>query len=146
MRKDEKREHIYILPGQEDIFSWLDSASEPEKMRQEIILEETECISAPVAPIDDDLSFMLDGDTQLSFIDNDEWWREHWCGMPEYITGYVGPWKSISIHFRNREDMLEFADLIQQRMTNDTRSVWYPMKPNRDAISMGWVDDEAMRW
>lgn len=63
---------------------------------------------------------------QLSLIDVEEWWEEHWQGMPEFVQEDLMPWRSITVHFRNREDFDKFAELVQQRMTKLTPSIWFP--------------------
>lgn len=53
-------------------------------------------------------------------------WKEHWVGMPEFIQEDLAPWKQLTISFENYEDMQEFSMLVGQKLTPDTRSIWYP--------------------
>ena len=55
-----------------------------------------------------------------------DWWREHWVGMPEFIQEDLTPWKSITVHFESRAHMKSFAALVDQTITDKTRSLWYP--------------------
>lgn len=55
-----------------------------------------------------------------------DWWEDAWKGMPEFNQGDLSPWKSLIIHFGSREDMAEFALLVEQRIGSRTRSIWYP--------------------
>ena len=34
--------------------------------------------------------------------------------------------KTIFIHFEDKEDIKEFSELIDQRITSKTQSIWYP--------------------
>jgi len=52
-------------------------------------------------------------------------WQE-WKGMPEFSQEDLTPWKTISVHFKNKEDIADFAKAINQRITVKTRSTWYP--------------------
>ena len=55
-----------------------------------------------------------------------DWWREHWVGMPEFIQDDLTPWKSIAVHFESRADLAAFSKLVEQTLTERTRSIWYP--------------------
>lgn len=58
-------------------------------------------------------------------------WEKEWEGMPEFKQQDLHPIQSVMVHFRNREDREQFAQLIEQRITDDTVSLWYPrMAPN----------------
>jgi len=60
--------------------------------------------------------------------------NEEWKGMPEFEQEQVA-YRSIHVHFRNENDIQEFAKLIDQRLTEKTRSIWYPIleiKPTKD--------------
>jgi hypothetical protein len=123
-----------IISGQSDIFSFLGDKPSPVIELMEgvvsaelVVTEEQEAMdAAPVAQATDDHAFVFDGDVQLSFVDSDEWWKEHWWGMPEFIQDDLEPWKSMYIHFACREDMVEFARIVGQSLTADTRSIWFP--------------------
>ena len=52
--------------------------------------------------------------------------NQEWVGMPGYRNENQAPWKSILVHFENRADLEAFAALVGQRLTGDTRSIWYP--------------------
>ena len=60
------------------------------------------------------------------FFDIPERWEDEWQGMPEFIQEDQSPFKTIFVHFENREDMLLFAELVDQRLTTKTQSIWYP--------------------
>ena len=78
---------------------------------------------------------------QLGFIDFDEWWKVEWQGMPEFVQCDVGPWKSMYVHFRSREDMLEFGKVMDQRLTVDTPSIWFPQHVKEVVINKAYVDE-----
>ena len=46
--------------------------------------------------------------------------------MPEFIQEDLSPRRTISIHFKNEEDVEKFADLINQKITPAQQSLWYP--------------------
>ena len=49
-----------------------------------------------------------------------------WQGMPEYNQEDKTAFQSIHLHFKTKEDVVEFAKLIEQTITESTRSIWYP--------------------
>ena len=49
-----------------------------------------------------------------------------WVGMPEYVSEDQESWGRVVVHFANEEDQQKFAALIEQPMTEKTRSLWFP--------------------
>ena len=52
-----------------------------------------------------------------------------WSGMPEFNQDDQTPFQSLHCHFANAEDRDKFAALIGQKVTDDTRTIWYPPAP-----------------
>lgn len=63
---------------------------------------------------------------QTPLFDKGEWWHEHWKGMPEFVQKDLTPFKTIYLHFENRADMEAFSELVGQKITLNTQSIWYP--------------------
>lgn len=63
---------------------------------------------------------------QPPLFDKGEWWEQMWKGMPEFIQEDQEPVKSILVHFETRADMESFAELVKQRITLNTKSIWWP--------------------
>lgn len=95
----------------------------------------------------DDPEFLLDVSMsemptgQMAFIDDDEWWKVEWQGMPEYVQDDTTPWKSLYVHFRCREDYDEFGRVMQQRLTSDTSSIWFPIEVRQVVYTKAYVDE-----
>lgn len=151
---DSKISSTENLPGQSDIFEFLNSIK-PVLIREELIEQassDVETIAEPIIQqqhvqpltnenLENDLVFFTQNNNQLSFVDHDEWWKEHWMGMPEFNQDDTKPWKSIHVHFRSYDDLQAFAELIGQRMTANTPFVWYPLMPRENRLLMGYVDE-----
>lgn len=91
------------------------------------IIQTTDTISVPSA--DDPNTGKLPGfedPEQLSLLEVEPDWRIHWRGMPEFEQRDLEPWSSLTVHFACRRDRNDFAKLIGQTITDDTRSVWVP--------------------
>ena len=57
--------------------------------------------------------------------------RGEWQGMPEFEHGPKGI-RSIIVHFKTPEAVQEFARLLDQKITDQTRYVWHPaVEPER---------------
>lgn len=68
-----------------------------------------------------------------------EKWEDMWTGMPEFVQNNLEPWKQIIINFENEHDMLEFAKLVNQKITPRTQSIWYPAITPEKVIDKKWV-------
>lgn len=52
--------------------------------------------------------------------------QDLWQGMPEYTHEDLEPEQSVKVHFASKEDREAFSKLIDQKITDKTRSLWYP--------------------
>ena len=51
---------------------------------------------------------------------------EHWGGMPSYNNEDQKPHKTLIVHFETQEAVDKFAGLVEQTITENTKSIWYP--------------------
>lgn len=49
------------------------------------------------------------------------------------------PFRTISVHFKNREDMIAFSKLVNQHVTLHTKSIWYPKVERAQMADKRWV-------
>lgn len=63
----------------------------------------------------------------------------HWQQMPEFNQQDQSPHYSVTIHFRNEEDVAKFFALIEQRRTK-RKSYWYPEAKFRRVADKIYVD------
>ena len=63
---------------------------------------------------------------QGALFDDGPAWAERWKGMPSYEHDDLEPWRSVKVHFRNRDDMKAFGEIVGQNLLDATRSIWYP--------------------
>jgi len=68
-------------------------------------------------------------------------WKKEWKGMPEFVRLDLEPFQKIIVNFKTREDVLEFAKMIGQRLTLETDSIWFP--PNKTPTGV-FVDREKL--
>lgn len=83
----------------------------------------------------------LSDEEREQFIDDDHDWEEHWKGMPEFVQEDNPPYKKIIINFRNEDDYKSFAKLIEQNLTEKTKSIWYPKLDVDDNILKRWIEE-----
>jgi hypothetical protein len=74
-------------------------------------------VDAPVVPPDPN---------QMTLLDVPPDWKETWAGMPDFAQRNLMPWQTVQVHFANRPDRMAFAKLVDQPITDDTKSLWYP--------------------
>lgn len=53
---------------------------------------------------------------------------EHWRGMPGFEQNDETGFKTITVHFQTEEDYKKFAELVGQKLTDKTRSIWFPYR------------------
>jgi len=82
--------------------------------------------------------------TQNSLFDVSELnkWQEEWQGMPEFIQEDKQPIQTIVVSFETKDNVQEFANLIGQRLTYKTKSIWFPAK-SRDIVNNKIYVDES---
>lgn len=71
----------------------------------------------------------------------EDWWEKHWKDMPEFSQEDQSPVQSILVHFYTKEDVQDFAKLVQQRITTRTRFIRFPNSENAKLREMGWFDE-----
>jgi hypothetical protein len=64
-----------------------------------------------------------------------------WDNMPEFVQEKKEPFSKITIRFETEKDLNEFAQLIGQKLTPKTKSIWHPYKPHRHGKIIRWVDE-----
>ncbi len=57
-------------------------------------------------------------------------WHQEWLDMPEFVQEKQEPFSKIIIRFANEDDLNEFSEIIGQKLTPKTKSIWHP-KLNR---------------
>jgi hypothetical protein len=66
---------------------------------------------------------------------------DEWQGMPEFEQEDRRAFRSIIVHFENQNAVEEFARLINQTITNKTKSIWHPYKPADVLKNIGYKDE-----
>lgn len=69
---------------------------------------------------------MADEEKQAALFDLEEPWRAEWHGMPEFIQEDLAAKFQVLVSFESEMDLAAFAKLVQQTITPNTRSIWYP--------------------
>ena len=68
--------------------------------------------------------------------------RKEWVGMPEFVQEKQEPYAKINFRFETEEDLQEFAELIGQKLTQKTKSAWYPYRSHFRSVQHVWSDSE----
>jgi hypothetical protein len=59
-------------------------------------------------------------------IDERALWEKEWHGMPEFVQENLEPAKSLKVNFLTLDDYESFCKLINQKLTIQTKSIWFP--------------------
>ena len=73
---------------------------------------------------------------------NQEEWKEHWKNMPEFKQEKERPFSKIIIRFETEEDLNEFSEMIGQKLTPKTKSIWHPKLIRGKNQHKRYVDEE----
>lgn len=68
-------------------------------------------------------------------------WENDWQGMPEFVQEDLTPYKTVYVHFADRADMDNFSRLLGQKLTFDTKSIWYPRAEIGRMMNKRFVDE-----
>lgn len=63
---------------------------------------------------------------QETLFNKTEPWQVEWQAMPEFKSKEQLPFHSVKVHFENQGDLTLFATLLNQKITTETKYVWYP--------------------
>lgn len=61
-------------------------------------------------------------------------------GMPSYVSEDKTAHRDIIVHFRNDEDVREFAKLVGQTISDKTKYIWFPKDEGEDLASFKYVE------
>ena len=89
-----------------------------------------------------DLTDVFELDVKDATSDDANNWKKHWKGMPEFIQEDNAPYMKIYLNFRNKEDYENFAKLIQQNLSEKTKSIWYPKLDREENSLLRWVEED----
>lgn len=64
-----------------------------------------------------------------------------WDGMPDF-SDKLDAERKIVVSFANGADVQDFAKAIGQKITDKTKSIWYPERERFDAESVRWDDEK----
>lgn len=74
---------------------------------------------------EDELTALVEADQSDSEGTNDP--NEVWQGMPEFNSTALN-YKQLIINFETMDDYYKFAELVGQKLTDKTRSIWIPKR------------------
>jgi hypothetical protein len=64
-----------------------------------------------------------------------------WKDMPEFVQEKQQPYAQMIIRFRNQQDLDDFAEIIDQKLTVKTKSLWHPQLVRGMHGKKRWIDE-----
>tara|TARA_R100000808_G_C2122807_1_gene133710 strand:+ start:317 stop:952 length:636 start_codon:yes stop_codon:yes gene_type:complete len=98
-------------------------------------------ITAQSEPLNDLLTELAGKPPEIPDPDS---WEDHWKGMPEFEQDDLSPYRSLNIHFRNQEDMDDFAKIMNQQITDKTKSMWHPILIKNNYDDDVYIDEPEL--
>lgn len=68
-------------------------------------------------------------------------WEHHWMGMPDFTNETDLPFKKLIVTFKTAEDYQKFIDLMDQPMTEKTKTIWFPELPRTANSLKRWMEE-----
>jgi len=68
---------------------------------------------------------------------------KEWEGMPEFTHGDLTAHRTLIIHFADENAVARFAKLIEQNISEKTRSTWYPEAKQESGMDREYTDGDA---
>jgi hypothetical protein len=69
-------------------------------------------------------------------------WKDEWQGMPEFIQEKIIPYcRQITVRFETEENYEEFGKLVEQNLTDKTKTIWYPKLIRGIHSSKRYIDE-----
>ena len=81
------------------------------------------------------------GAGMIELFENNNLIFDEWKDMPEFVQEKQEPFAKIIIRFETKENLEEFAKLINQKLTKKTKSIWFPFKSHWGLTKKRWVDE-----
>ena len=78
---------------------------------------------------------MIDLFEDQNLVDNE------WINMPEFVQEKQEPCAKLIVRFEKKEDYEEFSKLINQKLTEKTKSIWFPYKSHWGLSIKRWVNE-----
>ena len=66
---------------------------------------------------------------------------KHWQNMPTFDQKDKAAQRQIIISFDNDDDVRAFAKLIDQSITDKTKSLWFPYREKNKVSDLFWIDN-----
>lgn len=66
--------------------------------------------------------------------------EKEWVGMPEFVQEEKKEYQKIIVRFNSKKDVKEFAKLINQKITSQTKGLWYPKIIIKRYMNKRWID------
>ena len=71
-------------------------------------------------------------------------WEREWKQMPEFNQKDAQLYREVLVRFLTKEDFEKFCALIGQRLTENTKSIWYPKKGIQTFMDKRWIDESEV--
>ena len=72
-------------------------------------------------------------------------WKEHWKGTLSFNQENKKPIQKITVSFEKYEDVQKFAELTGYKITEKTKSIWFPFRKRDKPREYAWIDNNKTK-
>jgi len=83
-------------------------------------------------------------DAQDALFEIEPDWKTIWRGMPSYDHENLMPHQTLLVHFLTKQDRRAFAEFVGQKITDETKFIWYPKAEITSAADKVFTRSEPM--
>lgn len=73
----------------------------------------------------------------------EEEWEKNWKGMPDFDQDNNPAFKKLIMTFATEDDYKNFCKLIDQPLTNKTKSAWFPKQERVPNFMQRWIEEDS---
>lgn len=71
-------------------------------------------------------------------------WKEDWKGMPDFTQEDLQPTQQIIVSFKTRDDVKRFSELVGQKLTYESKSMWFPKNDRESPSEYVWTGERIL--
>jgi len=113
------------------LLTTVDPITELHGTHNDNLKELIESIEIENDSINDFLESIIQTDKKVEQVINNP--SDHWVDMPDYESeNLFGKYYCIKVHIKTKEDLEEFSNLLDQKLSEKTKSIWFPKESNNE--------------
>ena len=72
-------------------------------------------------------------------------WQKSWQNMPDFIQENNHPYMQITLHLEDESYLKELSKILNQNLSNKTKSIWYPKLERTENQKLRWIISDGVK-